>query len=114
MDISRHLNSINCFSLRTFIEKWRSQLDCEVVRMCRDIYTKHRNFFDTSIQQILTDSEPVQNCIEIFKTLFSDGVFNLGRVIALLTLFVLVHEKMNNRDQDLLVLKTVEIVKCYS
>ena len=114
MDISRHLNSIDCSNLRTFIEKWRSQLDCELVRMCRDIYAKHRNFFDTSIQQILTDSAPVQNCIEIFKTLFSDGVFNFGRVIALLTLFVLVHEKMNNRDQDLLVLKTVEIVKCYS
>ena len=67
MDISRHLNSINCSNLRTFIEKWRSQLDCELVRMCRDIYAKHRNFFDTSTQQILTDSVPVQNCIEIFK-----------------------------------------------
>ena len=111
MDISRHLNSINCFSLRTFIEKWRSQLECELVRMCRDIYTKHRNFFDTSIQQILTDSAPVQNCIEIFKTLFSDGVFNLGRVITLLSLFVLVHEKMTKQDQNMLVLKTQEILR---
>ena len=114
MEISRHLNSINCSYLRRFIEKWRSQLDCEVVRMCRDIYAKHRDFFDTSVQQILTDPEPVQMCIEIFKTLFSDGVFNLGRVIGLLTLFVLVHEKMINRDQDLLVEETVEILKLYS
>ena len=114
MDISRHLNTINYSNLGSFIEKWRSQIDCEVVRMCRDIYAKNRKFFDTSIQQILTDSASVQNCVEIFKNLFSDGVFNLGRVITLLTLFVLVHEKMNNRDQDLLVVKTVEIVKLYS
>ena len=101
---------INCSDLISFIEKWRNQLDCEAVRMSRDIYTKHRNFFDTSVHQILTDSTPVQNCVGIFKTLFSDGVFNLGRVITLLTLFALVHEKMSKQDQKMLVLKTQEIL----
>ena len=100
---------INCSDLISFIEKWRKQLDCEAVRMS-DIYTKHRNFFDTSVHQILTDSAPVQNCVGIFKTLFSDGVFNLGRVITLLTLFALVHEKMSKQDQKMLVLKTQEIL----
>ena len=101
---------ISCSDLISFIEKWRNQLDCEAVRMSRDIYTKHRNFFDTSVHQILTDSAPVQNCVGIFKTLFSDGVFNLGRVITLLTLFALVHEKMSKQDQKMLVLKTQEIL----
>ena len=101
---------ISCSDLISFIEKWRNQLDCEAVRMSRDIYTKHRNFFDTSVHQILTDSVPVQNCVGIFKTLFSDGVFNLGRVITLLTLFALVHEKMSKQDQKMLVLKTQEIL----
>ena len=102
---------INCSDLISFIEKWRNQLDCEAVRMSRDIYTKHRNFFDTSVHQILTDSAPVQHCVGIFKTLFSDDVFNLGRVITLLTLFALVHEKMSKQDQKMLVLKTQEILR---
>ena len=101
---------INCSHLISFIEKWRNQLDCEAVRMSRDIYTKHRNFFDTSVHQILTDSTPVQNCVGILKTAFSDGVVNLGRVITLLTLFALVHEKMSKQDQKMLVLKTQEIL----
>ena len=101
---------ISCSDLISFIEKWRNQLDCEAVRMSRDIYTKHRNFFDTSVHQILTDSTPVQNCVGILKTAFSDGVVNLGRVITLLTLFALVHEKMSKQDQKMLVLKTQEIL----
>ena len=101
---------ISCSDLISFIEKWRNQLDCEAVRMSRDIYTKHQNFFDTSVHQILTDSTPVQNCVGILKTAFSDGVVNLGRVIALLTLFALVHEKMSKQDQKMLVLKTQEIL----
>ena len=101
---------ISCSDLISFIEKWRNQLDCEAVRMSRDIYTKHRNFFDTSVHQILTDSTPVQNCVGILKTAFSDGVVNLGRVITLLTLFALVHEKMSKQDQKILVLKTQEIL----
>ena len=101
---------INCSDLISFIEKWRKQLDSEAVRMSRDIYTKHQNFFDTSVHQIFTDSTPVQNCVGILKTAFSDGVVNLGRVITLLTLFALVHEKMSKQDQKMLVLKTQEIL----
>ena len=109
MGIGQYLNTIKCSSLDSFIEKWKNDHNCEIVKLSRKIYANERDFFDTSSQQILAESDPIPTCLEIFKVLFNDGDFNLGRFIALLTLLVLVHEKLSEDVKKNLMIKTSEL-----